>query len=156
VANAFERFYNFLANMGLVLRDDPPKVIDMTGRVWGAAVNGLALSIRELPRDDESRVTGISVVIRNAAAEPRTLDGPLAAFYEVEGLTPSAYGRQLANSSAQPASSPVTLLSGDAIETELPVATTHDIRSAGDHSLRVSCKLPGGAVLCSNSLTLQV
>ena len=44
--NKFIRFYNFLANMGLVLRDDPPKVIDMTGREWGEVVDGLALSIR--------------------------------------------------------------------------------------------------------------
>jgi hypothetical protein len=153
-ANWFERFYTFLANMGLVLRDDPPKVIDMAGRAWGDVVDGLALSIRELPRDDEGRVTGISVVVRNAGAEPRTLNGPLAARYEVEGVERSAYGRRL-NASVSAALVPVTLSAGGAIETELPIATTHELRLRGDYRLRVLFGLSDGGQLRSNELAIR-
>lgn len=151
-ANWFGRFYNFLANMGLVLRDDPPKVIDMTGRIWGDAVDGLALSIRELPRDDQGRVTGISVVVKNAGQESRTLDGPLAARYEVEGVELSAYGRQLSTASPRTAPIPVILGGGGAIETELPIATTHGVRTFGEYRLHVSLKLADGKTLRSNEL----
>jgi hypothetical protein len=71
IATGLERFYNFLANMGLVLRDDPPKVIDMAGRAWGEAVNGFALSIREIPKEDPRQQAVLSVVIRNAGTEPK-------------------------------------------------------------------------------------
>lgn len=154
--NWFERFYNFLANLGLVLRDDPPKVIDMTGRVWGDTIEGLALSIRELPRDDEGRVTGISVVVKNTGTASRALDGPLAARYEIEGLERSAYGHQLSASTPRVSPSPVTLGPGGAIETELPIATTYEMRSAGDYKLLLSCRLPDGTALRSNELTVRV
>jgi hypothetical protein len=155
-ANWFERVYNFLANMGLVLRDDPPKAIDMMGRLWGEAADGLALSIRELPRDDDGGVTGISVVVRNAGVQPRTLNGPLAVGYEVEGLARSAYGRQLVVATPRAAPEPVTLTAGGAIETELPIATIYEMRARGNYNLRVSCKLPGGAALRSNELSVHV
>jgi len=154
-ANWFERFYNFLANMGLVLRDDPPKIIDMTDRIWGDAVDGLALSIRELPRDDEGRVTGISVVIRNAGPEPRTLDGPLASRYQVEGASLSAYGRKVADSSPPARPAPVTLGPSGANEAELPIATTHEIRSRGDYRLSVSLSVSDRAMLRSNELHVR-
>lgn len=150
--NGFERFYNFLANMGLVLRDDPPRVIDVTGREWGDVVDGLVLSIRELPRDDERRVTGISVVVRNTAPEARTLDGPLAARYRVEGAGLSAYGQKLA--AASPPANPVSVVvaAGGAIETELPIATTHELRARGEYRLRVALE----PRLRSNELTIRV
>ena len=65
IADRFIRVFNFLANMGLVLRDDPPKVIDMTGREWGAAIDGVALSIRTMPRDSPHDPAVLAVVIRN-------------------------------------------------------------------------------------------
>src|SRR5580658_7628835 len=94
--NKFIRFYNFLANMWLVLRDDPPRVIDMTGREWGEPVDGLALSVRELKREDPGHVAGISVVLKNAmkngGAQPKTLEVPPWIFYyEVEGLELTPY-----------------------------------------------------------------
>src|ERR1700761_8517021 len=64
IAGGFERFYNFLANMGLVLRDDPPRVIDMTGREWGESAGGLELSVREIPREDSRQQAVLSTVIR--------------------------------------------------------------------------------------------
>lgn len=155
-ANWFGRFYNFLANLGLVLRDDPPKVIDMTGREWGDGADGIALSIRELPRDDEGRVTGISVVVKNMGTAPQILNGPLAECYEVEGLTRSAYGRRLSASTPRVSPAPVSLGPGGAIETELPIATMYEMRSAGDYKLHVSCRLPDGKSLRSNGLSVRV
>src|SRR5580658_3621367 len=114
--NKFTRFYNFLANMGLVLRDDPPRVIDMTGREWGEFVDGLALSVRELKREDPGQVAGISVVMRNAGTEPKTLDVPPWIFYyEIDGLELTPYGRQSMNQDRKTKNTEVTLRPGDAI-----------------------------------------
>jgi|HubBroStandDraft_5_1064220.scaffolds.fasta_scaffold298873_2 hypothetical protein len=154
--NKFLRFYNFLANMGLVLRDDPPRVIDMTGRQWGELVDGLALSVRELKRDDPGHVAGISVVINNAGTDSKTLDVPPWIFYyEIEGLELTPYGRQSMNQDRK-ANIEVTLRPGDAIETDLPIATIYKIRAAGDYKVQVSCRLPDGSVLRSNEIIVRV
>jgi hypothetical protein len=155
--NKFTRFYNFLANMGLVLRDDPPKIIDMTGREWGDAVDGLTLSIRELKRDDPGQVAGISIVIRNGSADAKVLNiPPWIAVYEIEGLELSAYGRQVLKSNQNTKNTGVTLKPGDAVETEIPIAMLYNMRGAGNYTIRVSGQLPDGAVLRSNELGIRV
>jgi hypothetical protein len=155
--NKFERFYNFLANMGLVIRDDPPKVIDLTGREWGEVVEGLALSIRELPREDARQVAGISVVMKNFGAETKTLSVPQwMFFYKIEGLELSPYGRQFMSVGPKGKSVSVTLGAGDPIETDLPVANIFDVRTAGSYPVRVSCELPEGNVLRSNEILVRV
>src|ERR1700735_2422191 len=116
--------------MGLVIRDDPPKVIEMAGREWGEPVDGLALSIRELAREDPGRVAGISVVMRNGGSHPQTLFVPPWVFYyEIEGLTLSPYGRQVMNPERKAKNTEVTLGPGDAIETDLPIATIYNMRA---------------------------
>ncbi len=56
--------------------------------------SGLALSIRELPREDPRQVAGISVVMKNFGAETKTLSVPQwLFFYKIEGLELSPYGR---------------------------------------------------------------
>jgi len=158
--NKFTRFYNFLAKMGLVIRDDPRKVIDMTGREWGAAVDGLALSIRELRREDPGQVAGISVVIRNEGTSPRTLTvPPWIFFYEIEGLELTPYGQQLMRPDRKGKNIEVTLSAGDAIETDLPIATFYNMRAGGNYKVRVSCRLPdqtGGKTLRSNEIVVRV
>jgi hypothetical protein len=155
--NKFTRFYNFLAKMGLVIRDDPRKVIDMTGREWGEPVDGLALSIRELQREDPRQVAGISVVMKNGGANPRTLTVPPWIFYyEIEGLELTSYGRQLMSSDRKSKNVDLTLRPGDAIETDLPLATIYNLRAAGDYKVQVSCRLPDGVVLRSNEVTIRV
>ena len=143
--------------MGLVIRDDPPKVIDMTGREWGEAADGLALSIRELSREDARQVAGISVVIRNGGTRPVKLTvPPWIFFYEIEGLELSPYGRQVLNPDRKAKDSEVVLGSGDAIETDLPVATLYKMGPAGNYKISVSCRLPGGSVLRSNEIAVRV
>jgi hypothetical protein len=156
-ANNFTRFFNFLANLGLVIRDDPPRVIDMTGREWGGPVDGLALSVRELKREEPRQVAGISVVIKNGGTHPKILDVPPWIFYyEIEGLELSPYGRQSMNPDRKAKNIEVTLRPGDAIETELPIATIYQMRAAGDYKVQVSCRLPDEGVLRSNEIVVRV
>lgn len=153
----FFRFYNFLAKMGLVLHDDPPKIIDLTGREWGETVDGLALSVRELPRQDSEGVAGISVVLRNTGGAPKTLSVPSwVRYYEIAGLELSPYGRQLMTGDASARAGEVNLSPGEAVETELPIAKIYDLRKSGTYSIQVSSKLPDGAVLKSNAIEIRV
>jgi hypothetical protein len=156
-ANRFTRFYNFLANMGLVLRDDPPKVIDMTGREWGPGAGGLELSIRELAREAPRQMAGISVVMRNEGTSPRSLTvPPWIFFYKFEGLELTPYGMRLMSPDRKGKNIAVTLAPGEAIETELPVATIYDLSTTGTHKLQVSCQLPDQTILRSNEITVQI
>lgn len=151
--NKFIRFYNFLAKMGLVLRDDAPKVIDMTGREWGEPVGGLVLSIRELKREDPKQLAGISVVMKNQGTAPITLNVPPWIFYyKIEGLELTPYGRQLMAGDQKRQLVDVTLRSGDAIETDLPIAKIYNLQE----KIRVSCQLPDGTVLRSNEITIPI
>ena len=153
----FTSFHNFMANLGLVIRDDPPKVIDMTGRVWGEPVDGLVLSIRELPREEERQVAGISVVMKNEGSEAKTMRVPQGIFfYKVEGLELSPYGRQFMNSQQKNKTLEVKLGAGEATDTDLPLDTLYSLRAAGNYKVRVSCELPGGALLLSNEITIRV
>ena len=139
--------------MGLVLRDDPPKVIDMAGREWGETMHGFALSIREIPKEDPRQQAVLSVVIRNGGPEPKTFIVPgWLFFYEVGiGAPLTAYGSQLLKPERKTERMEVTLAPGDARETDLPLGVLYDI-GAGDYQVRVSCRLPDGTVLTSNEI----
>jgi len=156
-ANKFIRFFNFLANMGLVLRDDPPRVIDMAGREWGEPADGLALSIRELKREDPRQVAGISVVIKNEEPRSRILNVPPWIFFcEIDGLELTPYGRQLMSPDRKGKNIEVKLDPNGAIETDLPVATIYNMRGGGEYQVQVSCRLPDQTVLRSNEITIRV
>jgi len=138
--------------MGLVLRDDPPKVIDLTGREWGEPSAGLALSIRELKREEPGHVAGISVVMKNLGTDPRTLTvPPWIFFYKIEGMELTPYGRQLMDPSQKRKTADVTLGPGEAIETDLPIAKIYSLKE----KIRVACQLPDGTALRSNQITIQ-
>jgi hypothetical protein len=154
IKSGFARFYNLLANMGLILRDDPPKVIEMTGREWGETVHGLALSIREIPQEDPRRQTVLSVVIKNGGTEPQTFIVPgWLFFYELQLDAPlTAYGSQLLKPERKTERIEITLAPGGARETDLPVGVLYDLRTSGDCRVRVACRLPDGTVLTSNEI----
>jgi hypothetical protein len=158
ITGGLGRFYNFLANMGLVLRDDPPKVIDMTGRAWGQPADGLALSIREIPKEDPAQQVVLSVVIRNERQEPKTFIVPgWLFFYELQLDAPlTAYGSQLLKPERKTDRVEVTLAPGQAKETDLPVGALYDMRASGDYRIKVLCRLPDGAVLASNEIVVKV
>ena len=144
--------------MGLVLRDDPPKVIEMTGREWGETVNGLALSIREIPKEDPRQQTVLSVVIRNAATEPKTLIVPgWLFFYEIEIDAPlTAYGSQLLRPERKTERMEVRLGPGDAKETDIPVGVLYDMRPGGEYRMTVACRLPDSSLLTSNEIVVKI
>lgn len=155
--NPFLRFYTFLAKMGLVMLDDPPRIIDMAGREWGEAVDGLALSIRELAREDSRSVAGISVVMKNENAAEKTLTVPdWIHFFEIAGLDLSPYGKKVRESARTPGKTNVTLAPGGAIETDLPIGRIYDMRTPGDYSIQLSCRLPDGNPLRSNAIAIRV
>ncbi len=142
--------------MGLVLRDDPPKVIDMTGREWGETASGLQLSVRELKREEAHQIAGISVVMRNTKSQGRVLNiPPWILFYQVEGLGLSLYGHQAVRSGRTAKNIDVTLAPGGAVETEIPLATLYDVTKGGDYRIHVSSRLPDGTALRSNEITIR-
>jgi hypothetical protein len=156
IANGFTRVFNLLANMGLILRDDPPKVIDMTGREFGEAVNGLELSIREFPKEDASEHAVLSVVIRNREREKKVFTVPgWLFFYEVQIDAPlSGYGDQVLKPERKTERFEVTLAANEAKETDVPLGLLYDLRAGGDYRVRVSARLADGAVLTSNEIVV--
>jgi len=155
--NLFVRFYTFLAKMGLVIRDDPPKVIDMTGREWGELVDGLTLSVRELPRDDPRSVAGVSVVLKNAGANAKALHVPAwILYFHIEGLEPTPYGRSVLDPARTAKKADVTIPAGGAVEAELPIARLYEVSAAGVYSVQVSCRLDDSHVLRSNAVKISV
>lgn len=154
--NPFVRFYTFLAKMGLVIRDDPPKVIDMTGREWGEALDGLVLSVRELPREESRSVAGISVVMKNDRAVARTLHVPAwIHYFNIEGLELTPYGRSVLDPARTAKIADVTLAAGGAVEAELPIGRIYSMRAPGVYSVQVSCCLDDGSVLRSNRIEIR-
>jgi len=158
IADGFTRVFNLLANMGLILRDDPPKVIDMKGREFGAAVNGLDLSIREFPKEDPREQAVLSVVIRNREREKKTFVVPgWLFFYEVQIDAPlSGYGDQVLKSERRTERFEVKLAANEAKETDVPLGLLYDLRAGGAYRVRVSARLADGAVVTSNEIVVRV
>ncbi len=106
--SGIRRFLDFVGNMGLLARGDPPRVVDLTGREWGEAVNGFSLSARQVARQDADELPSVSVVLRNAGSAPQVFSVPgWMAFYQFRVLGPdgaevplSAYGSHLLQSRA--------------------------------------------------------
>ena len=158
LANGFTRVFNLLANMGLILRDDPPKVIDMTGREFGLAVDGLELSIREFPKQDSGERAVLSVVIRNRESGKKTFTVPgWLFFYEVQIDAPlSGYGDQVLKPERRTERFDVTLAASEAKETDVPLGLLYDLRVGADYRVRVSARLADGAALTSNEILVCV
>jgi hypothetical protein len=163
-ADGFTRFFNFLANMGLVLRDDPPKVIDMTGRAWGEAVDGLELSIREIPQEDSRQKAVLSVVIRNSGTVAKSFIVPdWLRFYEALVVAPdgsvappSSYLRQLLQPEHVKERVEVALPAGAAKETDLMLGLLYDMRAVGEYKVRISGRVPDGITVTSNEVVVRV
>lgn len=163
IARSFERFYNFLANLGLVLRDDPPKVIDVAGREWGPAAGGLAVSIREIAKEDRGQPAVLSVVIRNEGPEPKDLVVPgWLFFYEAQVAGPdgsavplSPYGSRFLKAERNSERLEVSLGSGEARETDLPLGTLYGMQSGISYRVRVQCRLKDGAMATSNEIAVR-
>ena len=149
--------------MGLMMRDDPPRVIDLASRHFGVPVEGLALSIKELEKEDPDQLPGLSVVLRNVGPTPLKLTVPgWIFFYEVMAIgqdgTPvplSPFGRELLKSERKTESIPITLAPGELHDNELPVGSLLGFKKGSGYSIGVACKIPGNVRLQSNEISLR-
>jgi hypothetical protein len=156
------RFLTFLAKMGLSVRDDPKKVVDVAGRTWGEPLNGLALSVLRKPKEDADELTTVSVAIVNQASEAQRLTtrGWLNFFQVsvvgsdgvVSALTP--YGRELMKPERQPAPQEVVLAPGEAIEADIPIGSIFQM-SKGPFQVQATCAAPGGGRATSNQIQVE-
>jgi hypothetical protein len=153
----------FLAKMGLSVRDDPKKVVDVAGRAWGAPVNGLALSVLTKPRAQDDEPPAVSVAIHNRSLEAQRLvtHGWLN-FFRVsvldsnDALVPmTPYGRELMKPERVPAPSEVVLPPGDALEADIPIGLIFEMRR-GEFGVEASCNAPGGGIVTSNRISVNV
>jgi hypothetical protein len=154
-------FLTFLAKMGLTVRDDPKKVVDVAGRTWGEAVDGLALSMQLKRREDPDELSTVSVAIRNTGAARRTLRtrGWLEYFHVTvrdssgaeAAFTP--YGRELMKPENAPAPAEVELEPGEAMEADIPIGSIY--RMKGTYRVQAWCATPEGGRAVSNEIEVR-
>jgi hypothetical protein len=150
------KFLTFLASMGLTVKDDRPKVIDVVNREWGEPAGGLAFSIKEAAKEDPRQPPVLSVVLRNVGSERRLLSIPGWLFFcQIETGAPlTAYGRELPKPERRTEKIDFALGPGDATEADLPIGLLYEMRAPGTYTVRVSCQLPEGIPLSSNPINV--
>jgi hypothetical protein len=147
--------------MGLTVRDDPKKVVDIAGRTWGEAADGVALSLRLNPREDRDELPSVSVAIRNCGETPRVLRtrGWLN-FFEVAVLDSAgasaeltSYGRELRKPDRGQALSEIELGPGKAMEADIPIGSI--FRMKGRYRVQAFCETPDGGRAVSNEIEVN-
>jgi len=149
-----------MAKFGLVVRDDPPRVIDFNSRQWGEPADGWALSIEVLPGRDPGDPSALSVVLRNVAPTPQTLRIPgWLALYRLEVADASGtpvpltgFGRTSLDPARQTGTE-VTLQPGAGHDTMIPLGSFFDLKPRGNYRVKASAT-PGTATLTSNTATI--
>jgi len=163
--SAFRNFFDFLARMGLSVRDDPKRVIDPANRQWGPPIGGLALSLESvLLREDRSVMSNLSVVLRNLSDATKSLVVPgWLFFFHVEITGPdgtpvpvSSFGGELLKPSRRTERIDVTLGPGALTETQIPIGSIFEMRAEGQYRIEAWCELPGQATLRSNRISITV
>lgn len=150
--------------MGLSVRDDPKKEVDIAGRAWGEPAAGLALSVALKKQEDPDALPTISVAIHNRSAETRRLMTRgwlnffcitvLAPDGTVAGLAP--YGAQLMKPERQPAPTAVTVTPGEAVEADIPIGAIFEMRRTGrEYRVKASCETPETGKIVSNELPVK-
>ena len=146
--------------MGLSVRDDPPKVIDLSLYMFGEAREGLALAIRQISRADPDALSTVSVVIRNVSDQPKSFVTPgWLAFYRLDvrlpdgtPVAPTPYARALSNPARQQESLRASLAPGAFNETEIPLGSLFNMRPRAAYIVRASCKPLDGVTVESNEI----
>ena len=131
--------------MGLVVHDEPMKVIGAEGREWGPPAHGLALSIQALHASDPEQLPEITAVIVNRSDGPQTLTVPGWLFYfdyEVESspgvrVELSGFGRQLLRPERKTERLEIVLTAGGHAATEIPIGSLFGLRARTPYSIRL-------------------
>jgi hypothetical protein len=145
--------------MGLTVRDDPKKVVDVAGRKWGEVVEDLALSVLLSARKHDDEPASVAVAIHNRSPYVQRLAtrGWLQYFrvrvVNAEGarvaMTP--YGRELMKPERLPPLSEVVLAPGEALEADIPIGLLFGMER-GEFRVQASCEAPGGGTVVSNEI----
>jgi hypothetical protein len=155
--NPFTGILDFLGKMGLTLKGDPPRKIPVAGREWGEPVEGICLSLQEIPNEDPDQLPAISLVMKNTGSETRPLTIPgWMSFYSVETTAPlSAFGSRLLRPETRREKLEIVLKPGDATSTDIPVGSMFEMKPKGSYPVQVSCTLPDGAEVRSNAIVIR-
>jgi len=147
--------------MGLSVRDDPKKAVDVAGREWGEPVEGLALSVILKTKEDDAELVAVSAAIHNQSAEARRLTtrGWLN-FFQISVVGPgeaavamTGYGQQLMKPERQPQPTEIVLGAGEALEADIPVGSMYQV-GKGKYRVRASAEVPGGRAV-SNEIGID-
>lgn len=147
--------------MGLTVRDDPKKVVDVAGRTWGQPVDDIALSMQLKAKEDPEELPAVSVAIRNVGAARRTLRtrGWLE-FLKVTVRDSSgtdaeltSYGREITKPEHAPSPKEVELEPGEATEADIPIGSIY--RMKGKYRVQASCTTPEGGRSVSNEIEVS-
>ncbi len=151
-----------MAKMGLSVRDDPPKVVDLTIRSWGEIEGGLVLSIADIARDDSEALPRISVLVRNVSQERQDFVAPgWLFFFQVDVRLPDGaaqplgpFGRGLLSPERRTERIPVSLAPGEFYEMEIPIGSLFNLRANGRYDVTVSAEPVDGVRLLSNRIRI--
>jgi hypothetical protein len=147
--------------MGLTVRDDPKKVVDVAGRTWGQPVDDIALSLQLKAREDPEELPAVSVAVRNVGAVRRTLRtrGWLeflnVAVRDSSGTDAelTSYGREVMKPEHAQAPAEVELQPGEATEADIPIGSIY--RMKGTYRVQASCATPEGGRPVSNEIEVR-
>jgi hypothetical protein len=147
--------------MGLTVRDDPKKVVDIAGRTWGEPVDDIALSVQLRPMEDPDELPAVSVAIRNTGAARRTLrTRGWVDFFHVTVRDSSgtdaaltSYGRELLKPEHRQSHAEVELEPGEAVEADIPIGSIY--RMKGMYRVRASCATAEGGRAISNEIEVN-
>jgi hypothetical protein len=148
--------------MGLSVRDDPKKVVDVAGRTWGEPVHGLALSALLLQRKHDDEPASVSVAIHNRSSDvQRLLIRGWLNYFRVSvvntqgaavAMTP--YGRESMKPERLPPPAEVVLAPGEAVEADIPIGLLFEMRR-GQFRVHAACEAPGGGAIASNEIQVK-
>lgn len=155
---------DWFARLGLTVRDDAPKTVDIAGREWGEPAGGFALSIRQIRKEDPEQLPAVSAAVRNVSDERKRFEIPgWLVFYSVEITRPdgervglTAFGRELLKPGRHQHRIVLDLAPGQAVETDIPIGSIYDMRAPGEYRVRVSAPFSEDDTAFSNPVVVRI
>jgi len=143
--------------MGLVIHDEPIKVISAEGREWGPVTNGLSLSIQDMPSFDSDAQPEITAVIINRGNTTQTLRVPGWLFYfdyrvstsDGRAVELSSFGHQLLRPERRTEALEIPLAPGAHATTEIPIGSIFGLNAQTPYNIQLRA-----GDLVSNQITV--